>query len=56
MVLPLDYVDPADLVFSYTEQEDFRDCYYFGEVKRLRMNEVKKMFPHLSNSRYGRYL
>ena len=44
------YVDPADLVFSYTEQEDFRDCYYFGEVKRLRMNEVKKMFPHLSNS------
>ena len=47
--ITIDYVDPADIVFSYTEQEDFRDVYYFGEVKRLRTNEVKKQFPHLSN-------
>ena len=47
--ITIDYVDPSDLVFSYTEEEDFRDCYYFGEVKRLRLNEVKKQFPHLSN-------
>ena len=47
--ITLEYVDPADLVFSYTEEEDFRDVYYFGEVRRLRLNEVKKQFPHLSN-------
>ena len=47
--ITIDYVDPADLIFSYTEEEDFRDCYYFGEVKRLRLNEVKKQFPWLSN-------
>ena len=47
--ITIDYVDPADLIFSYTEEEDFRDCYYFGEVKRLRLNVVKKQFPWLSN-------
>ena len=47
--ITIDYVDPADLIFSYTEEEDFRDCYYFGEVKRLRLQEVKKQFPHLTN-------
>ena len=47
--ITIDYVDPADLIFSYTEEEDFRDCYYFGEVKRLRLQEVKKQFPWLSN-------
>ena len=47
--ITLHYVDPSDLIFSYTEEEDFRDCYYFGEVKRLRTNEVKKLFPHLTN-------
>ena len=46
--ITIDYVDPADIVFSYTEEEDFRDVYYFGEVKRLRLQEVKKQFPHLS--------
>ena len=45
----LEYVDPADLIYSYTEEPDFKDCYYFGEVKRLRINEVKKLFPHLQN-------
>ena len=47
--ITIDYVDPADLIFSYTEEEDFRDVYYFGEVKRLRLNEVKKQFPQLTN-------
>ena len=47
--ITIEYVDPADLIFSYTEEEDFRDVYYFGEVKRLRLNEVKKQFPQLSN-------
>ena len=48
--ITIDYVDPADLIFSYTEEEDFRDVYYFGEVKRLRLNEVKKQFPHLTQA------
>ena len=26
----LDYVDPANLVWSYTEDPNFQDCYYFG--------------------------
>ena len=47
--ITIEYVDPADLIFSYTEEEDFHDCYYFGEVKRLRVNEVKKLFPQLTN-------
>ncbi len=47
----LDYVDPADLIYSYTEDPDFEDCYYFGEVKKLKVNEVKKQFPDLSDSR-----
>ena len=47
--ITISYVDPADIVFSYTEEEDFRDVYYFGEVKRLRLNEVKKQYPQLSN-------
>ena len=47
--ITVEYVDPADLIFSYTEEEDFRDVYYYGEVKRLRTNEVKKQFPWLTN-------
>ena len=48
--IKLEYVDPADLVYSYTEDPNFEDCYYFGEVKRFKVNELKKQFPELSNS------
>ena len=44
----LDYVDPADFIYSYTEDPNFEDCYYFGEVKRIRLNELKREFPHLT--------
>ena len=47
--IKIDYVDPADLVYSYTEDPNFEDCYYFGEIKRVRVNELKKEFPSLSN-------
>ena len=47
--IKLDYVDPADLIYSYTEDPNFQDCYYFGEVKKLKVNEVKKQFPELSD-------
>jgi len=45
----LDYVDPANLIWSYTEDPYFQDCYYFGEIKSTRVNELKKQFPSLSN-------
>ena len=45
----IDYVDPADLVYSYTESPYFDDIYYVGEVKEIPVNELAKQFPHLSN-------
>jgi hypothetical protein len=44
------YVDPADLVYSYTESPYFDDIYYIGEVKELPINELVKEFPDLSES------
>ena len=45
----VEYVDPANLVWSFTEDPNFGDCYYFGEVKTIKVNELKKQFPGLSN-------
>tara|TARA_B100001996_G_scaffold380908_1_gene369300 strand:+ start:605 stop:3031 length:2427 start_codon:yes stop_codon:yes gene_type:complete len=47
--IKLDYVDPANLIWSYTEDPNFQDCYYFGEIKRLQLNELKKQFPNLDD-------
>jgi hypothetical protein len=44
------YVDPANLVYSYTESPYFDDIYYVGEVKEIPINELKKQFPFLSSS------
>ena len=44
----VDYVDPADLVYSYTESPYFDDIYYVGEVKNIPINELVKEFPHLT--------
>jgi len=46
----IDYVDPADLVYSYTESPYFDDIYYIGEVKTIPINELAKQFPHLTQS------
>ena len=43
------YVDPSDLVYSYTESPYFDDIYYVGEVKTIPINELIKQFPNLSN-------
>ena len=43
----INYVDPADLVYSYTESPYFDDIYYVGEVKSIPINELVKQFPHL---------
>ena len=44
----VDYVDPANLVYSYTESPYFEDIYYVGEVKTIPINELAKQFPHLT--------
>ena len=45
----VDYVDPANLVYSHTDSPYFEDVYYVGEVKTIPINELIKQFPHLSN-------
>ena len=45
----VDYVDPANLVHSYSEDPYFQDLYYVGEVKYLSIPELKKQFPDLTN-------
>ena len=44
----IDYVDPADLVYSHTDSPYFDDIYYVGEVKSIPVNELVKQFPHLT--------
>jgi len=44
----IDYVDPANLVYSHTDSPYFEDIYYVGEVKTIPVNELAKQFPHLS--------
>jgi len=46
----IDYVDPANLVYSYTDSPYFDDIYYVGEVKTIPVNELAKQFPHLTGS------
>jgi len=42
------YVDPANLVYSYTEDPNFEDLYYVGEVKNVALSELKTEFPKLT--------
>ena len=43
--ITIDYVDPARMIYSYTEDPNFEDVYYVGEVKSLTIPELKKQFP-----------
>jgi len=45
----VDYVDPANLVYSYTNSPYFEDIYYVGEVKQIPINELVKQFPELTH-------
>tara|TARA_Y100000385_G_scaffold136759_1_gene142085 strand:+ start:1253 stop:3664 length:2412 start_codon:yes stop_codon:yes gene_type:complete len=45
--ITLDYVDPSYLVYSYTEDPNFQDIYYVGEVKSITIPELKKQFPNI---------
>jgi hypothetical protein len=42
------YVDPANVVYSYTEDPFFQDCFYWGEIKTLPMTELLKIDPTLT--------
>jgi len=46
--ITVDYVDPAKIVYSYTESPYFEDIYYIGEVKTIPVNELIKQFPDLT--------
>ena len=46
----VDYVDPANLVYSYCESPYFEDLYYIGEVKTIPINELVRQFPNLTES------
>jgi hypothetical protein len=43
------YVDPANIVYSYTEDPNFKDCFYWGEVKNVPIGEVVKIDPSVTN-------
>jgi hypothetical protein len=47
--ITVSYVDPANIVYSYTEDPYFRDCFYWGEIKTLPMTELLKIDPSLTN-------
>ena len=44
----ISYVDPANIVYSYTEDPYFKDCFYWGEIKTLPMTELLKIDPKLT--------
>ena len=45
--IKIEYVDPANLVYSHTESPYFEDVYYIGEMKKVTLVDLKKEFPNL---------
>ena len=52
--ITVDYVDPAYMVYSYTEDPNFEDIYYVGELKAITIPELKKEFPNISEEELKR--
>ncbi|MHA2084188.1 MAG: hypothetical protein ACXABD_10565 [Candidatus Thorarchaeota archaeon] len=48
--IAIEYVDPANVVYSYTEDPHFKDCFYWGEIKTLPIIELKKIDPSLTRA------
>ena len=46
----IDYVDPANIVYSHTDSPYFEDIYYIGEVKTIPINELVREFPELTET------
>ena len=38
-----------NVVYSYTEDPYFKDCFYWGEIKTVPMTELVKIDPALTN-------
>jgi len=38
----IEWVDPADCVYSYPKHRNFKDVHYYGEVERITINELKR--------------
>jgi len=53
--IKIEYVDPADMVYSPTESPFFDDIYYVGEVKDVYVNDLKKQFPELTDEQLDEY-
>lgn len=55
----ISYVDPANVVYSYTEDPNFKDVFYWGEIKAVPINEIRKIKPDITDaemeeiSKYG---
>lgn len=41
--ITVEYVDPANTIYSYPRNRNFKDVYYYGEVRRITINELKRM-------------
>ena len=47
--ITVEYVNPAHLVWSYTDDPNFEDIYYVGEVKNMSLSELKRQFPDITD-------
>ena len=47
--IQLKYSDPANMVYSYSEDPNFADCFYWGEVKNTPVTEVLKIDPTITS-------
>ena len=45
----ISYVDPANVIHSYSEDPFFDDCFYWGEIKTIPVSELYKIDPKLTN-------
>ena len=47
--IQISYVDPANVVYSYTEDPKFKDCFYWGEIKTIPLTELYKIDQTLTS-------
>ena len=47
--ITIKYVDPSDIVYSFTDSPYFDDLYYVGEIKKISIVELKKQFPDITD-------
>ncbi len=45
----INYVDPINVVHSYTEDPHYKDCFYWGEIKTVPITELVKIDPTITN-------